>query len=248
MSFPVDENNLLVKSVTFQMLHKEWLPVLTSFNLSPEDIHLWKVPLAVYNSLSGDAVNLVTQEERHAVERMSSEKRKREYVVSKVVIKCLAGKYLDVEPQSVVVRYTLNEKPEVITPGRYGEKLCFSWSHCHDMFVCGIARQAVGVDVELINNIHQHSRVKALLRQWLPDSQTDSIDIVRYWTACEALYKRYSTGTLRDMLRDEKPFSDSATTSGYHLSLDDYIIAVAGHKDSTIHCYGVGQDSLLIKV
>ena len=241
-----DDKILDVKAVPFRLLKNAWKCHPPFFRVQPHEVHVWKIPVCCFETLPKSLKTLLTDADCAHLEMMRSEKRRREYTVSRSALKCLAGKYLHVNPQMVDVEYQPTGRPGVVSPAGKGEGLNFAWSHSHELLIIAIAHQVLGVDIERASNFHDHPRVKAFLKRNMPHGNADVLMLSRYWTACEALYKLRSTGTLRGFLREDvQATAASGTTFGYHLCFGDYTIAIAMHSAATISCYSQDTDDIL---
>lgn len=244
-SFSCQEDKLQVKSVPFSVLSRNWLDFTASFEVFPGEVHLWKLHGCFQDIVSKTSKIFLTDEQCHLANDMASDKRRYEYIVSRVVVKYLAAGYLHVDPHVLLIDDSTRSKPQVKKQNGTLTKYFFSWSHCQDMFVCAISLQEVGVDVELINTVNRYPRIKKLLEEKSKSLQVDSITLARYWTAIEALYKLYGKGTLRNMLHNDfQPFAKQNATCGYHIQYEDYMIAVASEEHVGIQCYSLEANNL----
>jgi 4'-phosphopantetheinyl transferase len=153
--------------------------------------------------------------ERARAERLASERRRRRYVASHVVLRTLLGESLGVEPRDVAIEHGDHGKPYVP-----GAAVTFSLAHSSSLVVVAVAGEAeVGVDVERLREVD----VDRLARAACSDTERERLAgaaqadhaarFLTLWTAKEACLKALGAGlTVSPANADVGAILDGGTT------------------------------------
>jgi 4'-phosphopantetheinyl transferase len=113
--------------------------------LKPEDVHLWRFPLACLTSLE----HLLDEQEVQRAKRLRSPDKARAFVIGRARLRQILSGYLDIEPQSLRFSYGPSGKPALVG---LVDSPAFNLAHSGNWGVCAVvSRGEVGVDVETIN-------------------------------------------------------------------------------------------------
>ena len=127
-----------------------WFPAPQRLILAPAELHLWRArcderaePLQHYQEL-------LSSDEEERAGRFAIDGARRDFIVSRGMLRELLADYLNTRPRDIVLRYGINGKPW-LSLGEAESTLRFNVSHSRGFAVFAFVFQAeVGVDVEQI--------------------------------------------------------------------------------------------------
>lgn len=133
------------------------IPVESGWHLPPADlvlqeteIHVWRVYL---DRVAVDAQRLkaiLSQEELRRAARFRFERDRRRFLASRLVLRQILSRYLEMDPGHICFRSTPFGKP-ALDPMCGGGSVCFNVSHSHGLALYAITRgRKIGVDIEWI--------------------------------------------------------------------------------------------------
>lgn len=178
-------------------------------SLSPTggDVHVWQASLAQPAAVLQRLRATLAPEERVRAERMVSEPRRLQFVVARGVLRDILGRYLDVEPGSVVLDYEEHGKPRL--SGALAESaIAFSLSHAGNLALYAFTRgRAVGIDVEpvcrAVRNADGVARRFFSAREYATfrglGEEEKPLAFLRCWTRKEAFVKATGAGFSRPL-------------------------------------------------
>lgn len=148
---------------------------------------------------AGDTAMLIRGEEQAAASALKSDKRRREWIASRIAARHLAAKLAAIEPRELVID-SLARPPHA----RHGEDSFFvSFSHSGGAGAAALDRSRVGVDLEQIRPIDDRLR-----KFFLHDDESHAaaaIDVehllIHLWAAKEAAFKHVSSLALLKEIR-----------------------------------------------
>ncbi len=113
--------------------------------LSPDEVHVWAVPLAVGPQRLAELRELLDEEERRRAARYAHVPSREQFIVSRAMLRTLLGRYLNRAPREVRFATGPQGKPVLPSP----EGMHFNVSHTQGLALIAIARLGeVGIDVE----------------------------------------------------------------------------------------------------
>lgn len=170
------------------------------FSLAEKEIHIWRVNNDIISNGLGILVKVLSEDELAKSERFYFEKDRRQFIISRSILRRLLGNYLDEAPEKLGFEYTSNGKPKLASGCR--NIICFNLSHSHSYTLFAFAlHHDVGIDVEwVLGNIKTEDIAS---RFFSPDEieildQTPPKDRKRiffqFWTRKEAFLKAIGSG------------------------------------------------------
>jgi 4'-phosphopantetheinyl transferase EntD len=125
----------------------------------------------------------LSSEEKHSFSLLKNEKRRKEWLTSRILLERLLGEDFHID-------YLSNGKPVLLQPSFF-----LSISHSHDFVAVFISKEKVtGIDIEKIRDNIDLLKHKFLLPEELPNiDASDKLLLHIYWGAKEAMYKMYSS-------------------------------------------------------
>ena len=175
-----------------------WAPPPAALALAGDEAHVWRVGVRSAYAHKDDLWRVLARDERQKANDLLFEGDRERFVVSRGVLRVLLGRYLCVQPGSLVFGYNPHGKPFLV--GAAGVR--FSLSHSHGLVLLAFVRDRdIGVDVELLREDlgldeiaarHFSTREVATLRS-LPDSLRKEA-FFACWTRKEAFAKAKGRG------------------------------------------------------
>lgn len=191
-------------------------PVISGSVLNENEIAVWRCDIS---QLSGDIagkMHLLTPDETERCGRYLREADRVRFAGGRIYTRIIAGMYLSVSPENIIIRTDENQKPFIESPGR---KLYHNISHSGNYILFAFSYNTeVGIDVEKItdkNDIDSLCRVFHPKERDIITGTRNNKLFYRYWTAKEAYVKAVGRGLLID-------FSD------FYISEDDIVYSSNG--------------------
>jgi 4'-phosphopantetheinyl transferase len=175
--------------------------------LSPDEVHVWAVPLAVGPERLAELLDLLDEEERRRAARYAHVPSREQFIVSRAMLRTLLGCYLKRAPQAV--RFTSGPQGKPVLPTLEG--VHFNVSHTQGLALIAIARLGeIGIDVEQSRNCPTYLDMAdrfftpaeaAALRSLPADHSIEAFFHV--WTRKEAFLKALGLGLSHGLERFE---------------------------------------------
>ncbi|NEQ52084.1 MAG: 4'-phosphopantetheinyl transferase superfamily protein [Leptolyngbya sp. SIO3F4] len=174
--------------------HGDWIPASTDFHqtLGRTTLDLWRIPLEQTVQL-----DVLSEDELNRFKRYRFEADQRKFAVARSSLRKILARYSQQTPAGLTFDYGPYGKPFLRDNG----SLQFNLSHSGEYALCGVARQIVGLDIELLRSM---DRLEGLIKRCLaPCEQEDlahippnqqSTAFLKYWTCKEAYLKATGQG------------------------------------------------------
>lgn len=209
-----------------------WPAAPASTPLLANQAHVWCAGL----DLAGESLQLLeallSTAERERLRSFRFERDRRRCIARRGILRTLLSRYLDCDPAEVQFTYGPRGKPALAAfPGILEGQLAFNLSHSAGVALFAIARQPLGVDLELIRTDLAHTALaqryfspveQAALRALPPGQQLAAFFYC--WTRKEALVK--------------------ALGEGLSISLDSFDVSVTAGQARLLAWRGPGATSL----
>jgi 4'-phosphopantetheinyl transferase len=180
------------------------------------DVHVWLLEL---DDPTGEErlLGLLAPAERARADAYRLERHGRRYAVGRARLRELLGAYLGEEPRSVRLVDGPNGKPELAVP--VVPALRFNLTHSEGLALCAIAREDVGVDLELLDRARR-PRWLAVAGRFFHEEERERLaglageegwaEFLRIWTLKEACLKAAGFG----LLAEPRSFSVAGVLAG----------------------------------
>ena len=171
-----------------------WAPATADIyhTLGPTTLDLWRIPLDQEMSVS-----VLSEDELVRLNRYRFAADRRKFAVARSGLRQILAHYCQKAPADLVFYYGDHGKP--FLRGDHG--LQFNLSHSGEYALCGVARQGVGVDIELLRPM---DRLDGLIQRCLtraeqqtlanPQPMDPTTAFLTYWTCKEAYLKATGQG------------------------------------------------------
>jgi 4'-phosphopantetheinyl transferase len=167
------------------------------------EVQLWHASLAVSDSDIDRLSGMLSAEELQRARRFRVEKAKKRFIAARSALRIVLGRASGTDPREVVFAFGANGKPRLAEGGP-----CFNASDSGDVVAIGLAREELGVDIEVKRPMARRIRLARRICTARELEQFESlpaaergIEILRLWTCKEAALKAVGTG-LRGGLRN----------------------------------------------
>jgi 4'-phosphopantetheinyl transferase len=190
-----------------------WPKATNSLSLMADEAHVWAVPLAEGESTHFDILAILTPEERARADEFRFERPRRQFIVTRAVLRTLLSQHLLEQPQDVALTFEGLGKPQLAS--KYASaNLRFNVSHSGGLalIVLNLGIDS-GIDVEQFRHI---GHLEQIARRFFHPAEVDAVlaaapdaAFLRCWTAKEAVLKAYGTGIAGSLDAFQVPLADS---------------------------------------
>lgn len=170
-------------------------------NLKSNEARIWFTCLLDNEKNILYFASILSEDECQKVNRFRFSKDQKNFIISRGILKCLLGKYLEQEPQEVEIIYGLWGKPCLVEHSLY-----FNLSHSRDYVLYALTwNYEVGIDLEYIDPILDLEEIVLSilspqeLAYWKTVNREDKIKtFFKFWVCKEAFLKALGKGWLND--------------------------------------------------
>ena len=183
-----------------------WIPSPDRVSLGLEEVQVWSVYLGQMDDEAERLVGCLAPDELVRAARFFFERDRRRFIVSRVTLRRILGRYLDIDPPRVMFSYTPQGKP-MLAAGCGDGTLRFNLSHSGEYALVAVVRCAeIGVDLECVRRLPDvkemadrcFSPVERALFHALPAN--DQLEaFFNCWTRKEAFLKALGDGLARPL-------------------------------------------------
>ena len=197
------------------------------------DVHVWCISISANLALLSLAGELLSPDEHQRAARYHHDRDRERFIVSRVALRQLLGKYLELAPAHVRFMTGDNKKPYVVA----NIPLYYNVAHAGDRILIAVSDHIAGVDVEhitrdiAIDDIAQ-TCCSAAEQQHINPATDKPRAFYQLWTRKEALLKATGKGIDDDMVH--VPAMD-----GIHNATTAYTGATA---DMNVSGFDIGHD------
>jgi len=188
---------------TEQDAEATWQAPPAKLSLPAHEVDVWRASLDQPQGLK-DYLATLAADERQRAARFHHQKDREHFIVARGLLRTLLGRYLGLNPASLVFRYSAHGKPALA--GALIEDVRFNLSHSHGLALFAFARgRDLGIDLEYVHREVATQQIaerffspaeKASLRALPADQQAEAF--FNCWTRKEAYVKARGEGlTLR---------------------------------------------------
>ncbi|HEU5228391.1 MAG TPA: 4'-phosphopantetheinyl transferase superfamily protein [Ktedonobacteraceae bacterium] len=180
---------------------RQWNAPPGRLELASDEVHVWRASLQAPAMVVQRLRTLLSAEEATKANRFYFERDRNHYIVARGLLRTLLGRYLAVEPETIIFGYNEYGKPEMQFP-LIDPRLQFNVSHSHELalFAFSYVRE-LGVDVEYMrtnieyDDLARHSfspNERAVLVGLPPEVKQQAF--FNCWTRKEAYIKARGMG------------------------------------------------------
>lgn len=188
--------------------------------LTDDQIEIWQVDFTEDMFLKLNAYFYVlSKEERCNANSFKIDYHKRFYILSRIILRLLLSKYIDIAPELINIHKNKYGKP-FIKPA----VLNFNISHSHQKLVVGISKCKVGIDIEYVDLNFNFSEIIDIVLSANEKKIIKKLDypiqyrqFFRYWTQKEALLKAIGIGLNLELHTIEIPYNNEFYSGNSYL-------------------------------
>jgi len=179
-------------------------PLLPQLLRSPDEVHVWTVPLDIAAWRDGLVPGWLSDEELLRAERTRFEQQRRRFAVCRATLRAILGSYLERPPCELRFGQGPYGKPH-LDCGRSDPSIHFNVSHSDELALVAVSwERELGVDLERVRSIDGIDDIVA--RHFAPAERlafsrvfpaTRLSTFYRYWTLKEASLKACGVGLTR---------------------------------------------------
>lgn len=179
-----------------------WSTPPQDLELKPNEVHVWRVCLDVADSTVESLLPILCVAERQRAERFRFQKDRKQFVVTRSVLRIILGGYLEKEPNALSFCYNQYGKPELASRGDRDRTIRFNLSHSHGLALIAVAQNLdIGIDLEYIRpdvsweqiaQSYFSTQEREMLRQCPADLK--ALAFFTVWTRKEAYIKAKGKG------------------------------------------------------
>ncbi len=179
-------------------------------------VHVWCISISANLALLSLAGELLSPDEHQRAARYHHDRDRERFIVSRVALRQLLGRYLDVAPAHVRFIIGDNKKPYVAAK----IPLYYNVAHAGDRILIAVSDHPTGVDVEhitrdiAIEDIAQ-TCCSAAEQQYINTAADKPRAFYKLWTRKEALLKATGKGIDDDMVHVPAMDGTHNTTTAY---------------------------------
>ncbi len=169
--------------------------------LKSDEVHIWSARLPDNERNIPYFTSVLSKDENQKANSFRFPKDQKNFIVSRGILKCLLGRYLEYDPQEVEIVYGLCGKPYLIE-----QTLFFNLSHSRDYVLYAVTlKNEVGIDLEYIDetlateDMALNILASYELSYWKNVKPEERIDtFFKFWVCKEAYLKASGKGWLSD--------------------------------------------------
>jgi 4'-phosphopantetheinyl transferase len=190
-----------------------WSPPPADFNLSPDEVHVWRASLVPDREGVEGLEALLAPQERLRANQFAFAIDRDRFIAGRAVLRQLLGAYLGLPPGKLIFEYGAHGKPAQRTKASYG-RIHFNLSHAQNMILYAFAcERELGIDLEMIQpefaayevaehffSAHELSELRALPPEGLAKG------FFTCWTSKEAYVKARGYGLTVPLNRFDTSF------------------------------------------
>ena len=193
----------MAQNIKNYLSHTPWIPATDSCHktLGQTTLDLWLISLE--HPLQ---VDVLSEDEIDRLNRYRFAKDQRKFAVARSSLRRILARYSQLDPANLCFDYGPHGKPFL----RGNDSLQFNLSHSGEYALCGVARVAVGVDIEQLRLM---DRLDGLIKRCLALSEQNalatmsidqqSVGFLQYWTCKEAYLKATGQGISESLMAIE---------------------------------------------
>lgn len=164
---------------------------------SEEEVHIWRIALDRGADL-GELTGILSADERKRVGRFRFERDRRRAIVRRAALRQILADYLKASPAELEFSCGPQGKPALVEKWAHAV-WHFNLSFSHELALCAVARQPLGIDIEWRRPVENAALVaKHFFTPAEVQLQTEAADadpvFLTHWARKEALIKATGSG------------------------------------------------------
>lgn len=176
------------------------------------EVHVWRLSLQQPAALVADLLQTLTPDERTRAERFRFEKHRRQFIVSRGLLRLLLGTYVGLHPAEIRFGYNRYGKPELADS--HARDVQFNLSHSGEGTLVAITTErTVGVDLE---QLAPKTNLTELAERFFAPREVEMLRAVPHSHRERAFYNCWT----------RKEAFIKACGEGFNRPLDQFVVSV----------------------
>jgi len=180
--------------------------------LSPEEVHVWSVPLGEPGSSWQQPWSILSDDERQRAERFLVERPRRQFVRTRAALRTILAGHLSTTPERVRLAYDTLGKPRLAEQDR-AHDVRFNVAHSGELALIAVTLDTeVGTDIEKLRPVHH---LEPIAKRFFSPAEAERIEasdqdrrttsFLQCWTGKEAVLKAMGAGLSYPLAQFEVP-------------------------------------------
>jgi 4'-phosphopantetheinyl transferase len=193
-----------------------WSPRIGSVELSASTVDVWAVRLASEGAPLEEWASVLSTQELERAGQFRLEDPRRRFVVTRVALRMLLGKYLGRPASAIALENDHHGKPRLVRGAHDADHLQFNVAHSGDLALVAVtAGCEVGVDIEQLRPV---SHAEHIARRYFHPAEAEALLaaplsardplFLRCWTGKEAVLKAVGRGITGSLASFQVPMND----------------------------------------
>jgi 4'-phosphopantetheinyl transferase len=189
--------------------------------LEKGDVHVWCASLKQPESVLDGMTRTLSCDELERSRRFRFQRHRAAFVISRGLLRTIAGRYLGAPPGELCFAYTTYGKPYLVRP-LAGGSLRFNLSHSHELVLYAFAADVeVGIDVEYLRPEFAGAEIA---RRFFSPREVESLSALPGGRRAEAFFKCWT----------RKEAFIKAVGEGLSFPLDQFDVTLAPHEPAAL--------------
>lgn len=187
----------------------------TPVSLPEHEVHLWYFQIDyALDSAEEKALHYLDVQEWERYQRYVCPNKRQQFLISRILLKQLLSRYVGKPFETLTLRYSPLQKPFLEEPVQ------FNISHSGKYILIGVARHAIGIDIQEEGAVREEHVVLGLSPQ--EQQQVSAAVLYPYWVLREALWKAHNQEIRVTALLNAFPFDQARNSCSFLVTLDSY--------------------------
>jgi len=127
-------------------------------SLSTKNFEVKYIDLNELDSMADSLPDVLSDDEKQRVKTIKNTQKKRQYHLSRIVLRLLLSTYLHIDPENIVFDYSKSGKPKVLDS--FGKELFFNVSHSRNISIFAFSLEhELGIDLEYIDTVKSNDLI-----------------------------------------------------------------------------------------
>ncbi len=180
------------------MIENNWSTPPKEILINKNSVHVWSISLAQTQEKILELRKILSSDESARADRFYFDRDRNRFIVGRVMLRKILGRYLEIAPEKLVFGYGSHGKPKI-----ENSPFFFNLSNSSDLALCGVTYQKeIGIDVEYL--LRELKDAEAIAKRFFSAKESAEflslpleerqLAFFRCWTRKEAYIKAIGDG------------------------------------------------------